>query len=719
MTDPHASLGDAPRPAIPDVAAPVAAGPAAQATPEPAAPDAAARETAQEASDARYRAIVDLAIDAIVTARDDGTVVAWNRAAADLFGYTADEMIGRSIATIIPAPVAETHEAALVRFRTTDERRLMGQTREETARHRDGTDVPVEISLSEWHAADGHYVTAIIRDVMQRREADRAARRLAAAIEETDDSVVVTDPDGTILYVNPAFERVTGYSIEEALGENPRILKSGHQDAAFYAALWATLGRGETWRGEFHNVRKDGSIYIEEASIAPVRDVDGKTVSYVAVKRDVTAQKAALDALETSRAELADAQRIAHVGSWRWDADTGAVTWSDEHFRIFGLEPGGPAPRFADQEELFTAESWLRLSAAIGLATRAGVGFEIPVEFIRRDGEVRHGISRGEAVRGPDDAITHIRGTFADVTEMRTAEAALRASEERFRLLAENSSDVIVHIRGGRIAWISPSVAAVLGGVEADWAGREFADLVHVDDRRALDEGAEANAAGTSIVQRIRVWAADGDFHWIELHASRFLDAAGQPDGRIASLRIVDVEVRAMDELDRLARVDTLTGLLNRGEGLHRLEEETERRRARGRALGILFCDVDRFKDVNDAHGHAAGDAVLRTLAQRIGESVRRDDVVARIGGDEMLVLLRGVRDVAEAARIAEKVRAAAAKPIAIPDGSVSISVSIGATVAVAGETADDLVARADAAMYEAKRSGRDQVVAFGGPAGA
>ena len=98
--------------------------------------------------------------------------------------------------------------------------------------------------------------------------------------------------------------------------------------------------------------------------------------------------------------------------------------------------------------------------------------------------------------------------------------------------------------------------------------------------------------------------------------------------------------------------------------------------------------------------------------------NVRREDIVARIGGDEILVLLRGIRDVEETARIAEKIRVAAAEPIDIAGGAVSVSMSIGATVAVEGETADELVARADAAMYEAKRSGRDQVVAFGSPAG-
>ena len=121
---------------------------------------------------------------------------------------------------------------------------------------------------------------------IQRREEEFA--RLAMAVDQSAEAVVITDREGTILYVNPAFERITGYSREEAVGKNPRILRSGKHDESFYREMWETLLRGEVWEGHFINRKKDGSLYEEDATISPVRDSAGNIVSFVAVKRDVT-----------------------------------------------------------------------------------------------------------------------------------------------------------------------------------------------------------------------------------------------------------------------------------------------------------------------------------------------------------------------------------------------------------------------------------------------
>ncbi len=116
-------------------------------------------------------------------------------------------------------------------------------------------------------------------------EEERA--RLANAVEQAAETIVITDKDGTIQYVNPAFEKITGYSTKEAIGQNPCILQSGKHDEAFYREMWEALDRGEVWHCHFINKKKDGSLYEEDATISPILDMSGKIVSYVAVKRDV------------------------------------------------------------------------------------------------------------------------------------------------------------------------------------------------------------------------------------------------------------------------------------------------------------------------------------------------------------------------------------------------------------------------------------------------
>ena len=125
-------------------------------------------------------------------------------------------------------------------------------------------------------------------DITERKQAEESHARLATAVEQAAEAIVITDPQGIILYANPAFAKTTGYTVAEAIGLNPNVLKSGKHDAEFYRRLWATIQRGETWRGHFINQRKDGTLFDEDATISPVRDAGGTIVNYVAVKRDVT-----------------------------------------------------------------------------------------------------------------------------------------------------------------------------------------------------------------------------------------------------------------------------------------------------------------------------------------------------------------------------------------------------------------------------------------------
>ena len=185
-------------------------------------------------------------------------------------------------------------------------------------RRPDGTELTAEAAVSAVHGRDGTLAgyVAVERDVTAERALQAANARLVAAVEQASESVVITDPAGTIEYVNPAFERITGYSAADAVGQNPRILQSGIQNAQFYRSMWRRLSRGQIWAGTMINRRRDGSLYEEEATIAPMRDAAGTITGYVAVQRDVTAIRAAESALaRETRERAALAAALGRLGS--------------------------------------------------------------------------------------------------------------------------------------------------------------------------------------------------------------------------------------------------------------------------------------------------------------------------------------------------------------------------------------------------------------------
>ncbi|NOR51302.1 MAG: PAS domain S-box protein, partial [Gammaproteobacteria bacterium] len=163
-------------------------------------------------------------------------------------------------------------------------------------------------------------------------------RKLSRAVEQSPSSIFITNLKGTIEFVNPAFSRATGYTQEEAVGQNPRILNSGHQDEAFYQAMWDTLNKGDVWQGDMLNRRKDGSCYWEFVTISSIKDKIGKTTHYVAVKENISARKLAEQALKESEEHLGMAMSVANDGIWDWHMDDDTLSFNERYYTMAGYE---------------------------------------------------------------------------------------------------------------------------------------------------------------------------------------------------------------------------------------------------------------------------------------------------------------------------------------------------------------------------------------------
>ena len=410
--------------------------------------------------------------------------------------------------------------------------------------------------------------------------------------------------------------------------------------------------------------------------------------------------------LEQQRLALDDAQRLARVGSWSWDTENDRPTWTTEMYTIFDRDPErGPATN----EELFgLIHPDDRDQVAAGYATTLGGGPSFELDYrIVLDGDITrtlHGIGRQDPARRG----VYI-GTVQDVTELRQVERQLRHERDYGASITSSMHEGFILTRDGAILEVNQALCELTGytrdelvGASAPYpfwapeAAEEIARQRALIDERGHEfettymrkDGTRFDASITSVTAR----ATDGELL-----------------GYVSTIRDVSERNRHMDELQRLATHDPLTGLPNHRVFHERMRDEVARASRHGQSLSVAILDVDHFKSINDRHGHRVGDSVLHELGQRLSTILREGELVARVGGEEFAWILNA--DGAEAFAAAERARHAIIDGPFAQVGAVTMSIGI-CDLAAAGNV-DELYERADQALYLAKGQGRNRTCQY------
>ncbi|AEV27339.1 PAS domain S-box/diguanylate cyclase (GGDEF) domain-containing protein [Azospira oryzae PS] len=596
---------------------------------------------------------------------------------------------------------------------------------------------------------------AALQEQSQRLQQSRHALLLASKVaESSQQAIMIVNAERIIQSINPAFSAITGYSAEEAVGHDTRLLKSGLHDADFYRQLYADLAAFGVWSGEIWNRRKNGELYPENLTITSVKGEGGQVINYVCVFTDMTEQKRARDDLKESHQRLEQQSSLTEM---ILDTLPVMVFVKDEDGRYLVMNEAAAAFVGHDKHEvvgrsdfeLYPADvaSRLRQDDIKALAAKKVTGRE--EKHLTPKGE-RYLLSykRGVDLGGRRLLI----GSSTDISERKQAEQLLAAERQVLELIASDASlQVVLDALCNRVeSLISDCFAAVLllqpdnghlvlgsapslrrtcrdvgqncpenpavcACAAAIRTGKQII-AEHIDDSEQWQDCRDFASAlglktawstpivspGKEVLGTLSLYFRQGR------RPNRFDKDVIEHACRQAAIAID--RNRAMDSLHRLATVDTLTGLNNRSRFLDQGEAEITRARRLGRSVAVLMLDVDHFKRINDTHGHGAGDVALKIVAAIIARELRAIDICGRLGGEEFAVMLPET-DGQGAMQAAERLRQAVAQEkVRVAEGvELGITVSIGATIlAPQDANIDHLLARADGALYEAKRSGRN-----------
>jgi diguanylate cyclase (GGDEF)-like protein/PAS domain S-box-containing protein len=622
--------------------------------------------------------------------------------------YKVNELNGKNFSVIIPE---EDQEAACQALNQVFKSGKTISGFAHRVRRKDGIILQVESTISVVREKGGEVTGSICvsRDVTKAKLLEAALHRseemYRRALEQMHDSYYELDLAGNFTFVNDSVCSNLLYTREELLGKNFNFVVPPDEVKKMFLAFNEVFKTGQPDKAFSHRIlRKDGETLYAETTIELRRDEAGRPIGFRSISRDVTERKQLEEALQGEK-NFTDSVLDSMPGIFytldekgdftRWNKNEETVTgYTGAELRSF------PALSTIAEEDRELVAGKIRDAFTLGNA-------EVEASVLAKDGSKTRYLLTGARV-GIGNR-TYLVGMGIDISERKKAEMSLKQSEERYRALFDSSLELVyLHDFEGRFLDANRATLELFGYSKEEISTLNFASLLDPEDiPRAIDALKGVNRPGAHReMHEFRLRRKDGSYVYIETQAS-LIRRDGKPYAIQGIARNIDERKMFEQLLSEMATHDFLTGLPNRVLLNDRFNMALSQAHRNKNRLAIIAVDLDRFKSVNDTLGHQAGDELLKAIAQRLKNLVRSSDTVARMGGDEFLLLMPELHVAGDATRLIEKIAHAFKEPFIIGGGRLNMSASMGLAIYPDdGEDMDALMRKSDAAMYNIKRHG-------------
>lgn len=383
-------------------------------------------EQALAQSEHKYNSVVETAHDVVVTINEHSEILYINAVAEKLFGYRVAEMIGQNLAMLMPERLRARHLTSFGDYLRTGQRHISWDNVELLGRHKDGHEIPLEVSFGESTQGAVRLFTGVMRDVTSRKQAEESSRWLATLVESSDDAVIGKTLDGVVLSWNRGAEKIYGYTAEEMIGRPISVLVPPDRLDEMPKVLGLIRSGEEIPRFETERIRKDGQRIFVALTISPVRDATGAIRGASTVARDITDRKRAELALRRSQSFLIQAQEIGGIGSWVSSLGPDKhLWWSRESYFIFGIADGTAI----DNDTFFGIvhpDDRARVQEAVQQAIAERRAYTIDHRIVLRDGTERWVTERADITYDEFDRPVNLVGVVQDITERKHTEHTIQ-----------------------------------------------------------------------------------------------------------------------------------------------------------------------------------------------------------------------------------------------------------------------------------------------------